>query len=382
MTEIKNNKYFTAALKLHRHLIEMHWDGRAIVGPDPIGKINWRVTRFVGSYFPWLLQDDRYVYLQGQAYWILGNLLFFDITSDFQYMVIAEQCADEIVARQPSDGAWRHPPIRGRMGFISTVEGVWASLGLIDAYRKLGKVSYLDSAFKWYNFQINHIGFQKVDNGLAANYYAHSTSIVPNVTTMLLWLAAELYQITNDHQYIDYMQKMLQFIEYSQLNTGELPYAIPSRTHFMCYQYNAFQFLDLANFYKLMREEKVRLMISKMGHYLSTGITESGSCCYNCFKKNPEVNYWTAAIAAALNRAFQLGLGPYQDLYDHAYQRVLSKQNSNGSFHFSEKNYLFLSDKRSYPRQQAMIMYFLLQRAKEEKAIPSVLKFQPKEIYQ
>jgi hypothetical protein len=360
------DEYFTAALNLHSYLFENDWDGKTIVGPDPIGKIHWRLTRFIRSYFPWLPGDDKYVYLQGQAYWILGNLVLFDITNDAHYLAIVEQCADEIVARQPSDGAWRHPPIRGRKGFISTVEGVWASLGLMAAHKKTSNVLYLDSAIKWCSFQIDHIGYQKVDDGLAANYYAHSTSIVPNVATMLLWLFAEVYQITKDYQYIEYMDKMLHFIGHIQLNTGELPYELPSRTHFMCYQYNAFQFLDLANFYTLMKDDKAKIIMNRLAQYLSNGVTVQGSCRYNCFKENPEVNYWTAALATALYKASQLGLGQYKLLSELAYERVLSKQNSNGSFHFSDKNYYLLHDKRSYPRQQAMIMYFLLLRAREK----------------
>lgn len=364
------DEYFTAALNLHSYLYEKHWDGKTIVGPDPVGKIHWRVTRFVRSYFSCLPYDDQYVYLQGQAYWILGNLLLYEITDKPQYLTIVKQCADQIVKSQPPDGAWLHPPIRGRKGFISTVEGVWASLGLMAAYKNTQETSYLAAAQKWYNFQINQIGFQGVDGGLAANYYAHSQSVVPNVTTMLLWLTAELYQIRNDDQLLIYMQKMLHFIEYSQLSTGELPYTLPSRTHFMCYQYNAFQFLDLANFYVLMKDDKVKIIMNRLAHYLSNGVTGHGSCRYNCFKENPEVDYWTAALATALCKASQLGLGQYKLLSEFAFERVLSRQNSNGSFYFSDKNYYFLRDKRSYPRQQAMIMYFLLLRAREKCVTP------------
>ena len=132
-------KYFTAALKLHEHIFGEHWDGKAIVGPDPVGKVNWRVTRFIQSYFSWLPQDDHFVYLQGQAYWIHGNLLLYEISGKPKYLLIAEQCADHMVESQPPDGAWRHPPIRGREGFISTVEGVWASLGLLAAYKQTNR---------------------------------------------------------------------------------------------------------------------------------------------------------------------------------------------------------------------------------------------------
>lgn len=67
-------------------MVNTHGHGRAIVGPDPIGKINWRVTRFVRSYFPWLPGDTRYTYMQGQAYWIKANLSLYELTGDAAYL--------------------------------------------------------------------------------------------------------------------------------------------------------------------------------------------------------------------------------------------------------------------------------------------------------
>ncbi len=358
------NEYLDAAIRLHRHLINRHWNRRAIVGPDPIGKIHWRVTRFVRSYLPWLPGDDRYVYLQGQAYWIKGNLALFELTKKFRYLEIVKQCADHIVQRQPSDGAWWHPPIRGRRGFISTVEGVWGSLGLTAAYRKTGKQAYLDAALKWYEFHIKSVGFQQVGEGLAINYYAHSNSKVPNVTSMSLLLMAELYKLTEAERYLEHTDKMIRFLKDSQLDSGEFPYALQARTHFMCYQYNSFEFLDLASYYDFTQDERVRRIMSKLANYLSGGLTERGSCRYNCFKENPEVHYWTAALATALSKAHQLELGDYEAASLKAYRRVLSQQNPDGGFSFSEKNYRFLRDTRSYPRYLAMILNHLSYGAK------------------
>lgn len=360
------SQYTQAALQLHQYIVDRHWDGKAIVGPDPIGKIHWRVTRFVRSYLPWLPGDDRYVYLQAQAYWIRANLVLFDLTGELEYLQLADRCADYIVQCQPANGAWLHPPIRGRKGFISTVEGVWASLGLTAAYAKIGKKAYLDSALRWYDFQVNSIRFQQVEDGLAANYYAHSKSRVPNVTTMLMWLTAELYRLTGDKLYLENNARMLRFIEQSQLSSGELPYALHVRTHFMCYQYNSFQFLDLANYYQLVGDERIRPILGKMATYLATGVTESGSSRYNCFRKFPEVNYWTAALAAALRKAYKLEAGNYLALSERAYRHLLTQQRPEGGFDFSRFTYGFLRDRRSYPRYLAMILSHLLCRAQAE----------------
>ena len=68
------DNYLQAAIRLHQNILNKHWNGKAIIGPDPIGKFHWRITRFIRSYFPRLPGDDRYLYLQGQGYWIHANL--------------------------------------------------------------------------------------------------------------------------------------------------------------------------------------------------------------------------------------------------------------------------------------------------------------------
>jgi hypothetical protein len=360
------NQYLQASKRLHQYIYDQHWEGGAIVGPDPIGRIYWRVTRFLRSYLPWLPGDERYVYLQGQAYWIRGNLALFKLTHDPRFLKIAEQCADYVVRCQPADGAWRHPPIRERRGFISTVEGVWACLGLTAAYKALGKPSYLNSVFKWLAVQFDEIGFEEADGGLAANYYAHTRSKVPNVTTMLIWLTAELYRITGDREHLEYTGRMLSFIEGSQLKSGELPYAVGYRTHFMCFQYNSFQFLDLAHYYRLTCDECVWPILSSMARYLSTGVTGRGTCRCDCRREVPDVNYWTGAIASALLTAHEMGLGDYLAISERAYGALLAQQRPDGGFDFSRRDYGLMHDRRSYPRYLAMILCHLLHRAQTE----------------
>jgi hypothetical protein len=159
---------------------------------------------------------------------------------------------------------------------------------------------------------------------------------------------------------------MVRFLKHSQLESGELPYTCETRPHFQCYQYNSFQFMDLAAYYELTRDPIVWDMLTRLAAFLASGVTQRASCRYDCFKESPETNYWTAAIAAALLKAHQLGLGQgqYAALSDQAYQRLLSRQNPDGSYIFSDRNYRFLSDRRSYPRQLAMIMYLLCLKAK------------------
>lgn len=355
-----NEQILPAAYKLNDYITSAHWNADHLIGPDPVGKVQWRITRFMRSYMPQLPNDDAYVYLQGMAYWIKANLRLWELTDEDSYREKARRSADYIVARQPADGAWLHPPIPGRRGFVSTVEGVWASLGLLAMYRFDPQPTYIEAARKWYAVQTKEIGFQQAPRGLSANYYAHSAILVPNVTTMFIWLCAELADLTGDAGYGVYIDPMLEFIEFSQLANGELPYEVDYRPHFMCYQYNSFEFMDLAHYYDLTQNPTVLPILRKLSAFLETGITPAGSCRYNCDKQFPEVNYWTAALATALAEAQLLGLGEHDVIVRRMLERLLSRQRSDGGFEFSYRNYRMLRDSRSYPRYLSMILYLLL----------------------
>lgn len=362
MTE--TDTYLDAALKLYCHLFSQYWTDGLLVGPDPIGKINWRVTRFIKGYLPWLPWADCFAYMQTQGYWIQSNVQLFALTQDSVYLDRVEECADTVIRKQNPDGTWMHPPLQERQNFVSAVESVWAGLSLATAYKKLQKNAYLEALIKTYDGLVNKIGLRTLKDSLAVNYYAHANSLVPNVTTMFLWLVAELHILTSETRFLKHTNQMIRFLAYSQLPTGELQYSYAERPHFQCYQYNSFQFLDLLNYYRLTKDEQVYHILTKMAHFLASGLTKRGSCRYDCFKENPETNYWTAALAAALFEVHRLEIDSYQNLSEQAYQRLLTQQNSNGSFYFSDKNYRFFADRRSYPRQQAMILMFLLTRTK------------------
>lgn len=356
------NEYQVAISRLHTAILKKHLRGDHLSGPDPVGKIHWRITRFIRSYLSFLPGEDQYTYLQGMAYWIKSNLTLYQFAGQPLYLDIAKKAADYIVHNQSVEGAWTHPPIWGRKGFISTVEGVWASLGLVAAYNTTGRTEYFESASMWFDFQIREVGFQEVDDGLAVNYYSHSTHVVPNVTTMFLWLSAELYNVNGDQKYLIHSDRNLRFIQSVQSESGELPYVHLKRPHFICYQYNAFQFLDLAAYYRLFPDEQLRGILERLSKFLATGLTAEGSCRYDCSHETPEVNYWTGALAAALRKADELGFGDYSILSELAYQHLLFNQRNDGGFDFSTRNYAFLSDRRSYPRYLAMILYHLIYR--------------------
>ena len=72
------------------------------------------------------------------------------------------------------------------------------------------------------------------------------------------------------------------------------------------------------------------------------------------------MNYFTSAVSAALYCAHQMNLDDYSQQASLGYNRLLSMQREDGGFDYSLSDYGFLSDRRSYPRNQAMILRHLL----------------------
>jgi hypothetical protein len=276
-----------------------------------------------------------------------------------------------VLAAQRPEGYWDYPNPEWR-GRVATVEGCFAALGLLESYDRVQYEPFLIGAKKWYRFLIDGIGFRKQDDDgmLAINYFAHTSGRgggVPNNTTLVLWNLAKLAKVTNDDRFLVICRPMVAWLNHVQLQSGELPYALGNtkskdRIHFLCYQYNAFEFMDLVHYYRITGDKAIWPVLEGLASYLSTGLTKEGGARYNCLHKTPEVIYYTSAIAQALSQATLLGIDDFRSLTDQAFRQVLSQQKTSGGFEFySRANYGFLSDRRSYPRYLAMILIHLLQ---------------------
>ena len=62
-----DDKLAEVSQSLYRHLLEAHWNGESLTGPDPGIRFNARIGRFVKNYVPWLPWRDQLVYQQAQA---------------------------------------------------------------------------------------------------------------------------------------------------------------------------------------------------------------------------------------------------------------------------------------------------------------------------
>jgi hypothetical protein len=158
---------------------------------------------------------------------------------------------------------------------------------------------------------------------------------------------------------------MLDFLAAVQLPSGELPYIVEGpyerrRIHYLCYQYNAFQFLKLAWSEALFPDSRTRKILSSLARFLMKGVTATGASAVDCSHRMPETDYFTAVLAAALNEAAKQKLIENTDLSDRCYARVLARQRPDGSFAYTTGDYAILRDGRSYPRQQVMTLFHLL----------------------
>jgi hypothetical protein len=362
-----------AARQLHSYLVQRHWAGEALEGPDVGIRFNSRIGRFIKSYFPFLSWSDRLRYNQGQGYWIAANWLIYDLFEQKEARALALTTANDLLERQQPGGHWEYPNPEWR-GRIATVEGNFATLGLLQAFERTEAERYLEGARRWHRYLVTEMGFQELNGGLAVNYFANRPGgMVPNNSTLTARTLARLAQVSGDEAYLERCPALIRFVRDAQRDTGELPYVVArppreGRDHFLCFQYNAFELLDLVEYHRASDDADVLPIIEGIGRFLSGGLTTSGGARYNCSRDRPEILYYTAAVAAALSQVTALRLGDYRPLADAAYARVLAAQRDDGGMsYYSRGDYHILSDRRSYPRNLAMILYhLLLEHAREE----------------
>jgi hypothetical protein len=355
-----------AARGLHSYLVRAHWTGDALEGPDVGIRFNSRFGRFIKSYLPFLSWADRLRYNQTQGYWIAANWMVHDLFEEQEAATLALATADDLLARQKEGGYWEYPNPEWR-GRIATVEGNFATLGLLQAFERTHQERYLDGVQRWHRYLVTEMGFQEFNGGLAVNYFANRPSgMVPNNSTLTARTLARVAQVTGDDSYLKQCPALIRFVRDAQKDTGELPYIVgrkagEGRPHFLCFQYNAFEALDLIEYHRVSGDGDVLPTVAGIGRFLTGALAPSGGARYSCSEDRPEILYYTAAVAAALSQITELGLGDYRSLADTAYARVLAAQRDDGGMsYFSIGDYGFLSDRRSYPRNLAMILYHLM----------------------
>lgn len=356
-----------SARRLESALERRHLRNGLLHGPDPGVRFNLRAWRFLKSSLRFVPWRDDYVFTQTQGYWAFANWILYDAAGDGRYRVNALDCAEAVLRLETPEGAWKYP-LPERKHLIATLESMMAAATLLAAYAREPRAEFLEGAVRAADFITHQIGFQAHDGGEAINYFDRPRGKVPNNSVIAVWFFLRLRKATGDDGYLAHAPAMVRFVESAQRASGEIPYIVEglnekARPHYLCFQYNAFQFLYMAWAEQLAPGTWSRNVLVKLAHFLRGGVEANGSCANNCRAigaGGPETDYYTAALAAALHEAWRLGFWAEDEPSRRCYDRVLTRQKADGSFGFSTGDYRVLSDKRSYPRQQAMTLFHLL----------------------
>jgi hypothetical protein len=365
---------FTAAERLHAYLAARHERRGLVRGPDAGVRFNLRAWRFLKSALDFIAWRDNYLFMQTQGYWILANWMLFEATGNPRFRECALESSEAVLDLQTADGYWTYP-LPERQHLIATVEGNWAAIGLLATYVRERHERFLKGATRWYDFLVQRIGFQPHATGEAINYFDRPRGKIPNNSVEAAWFFLRLWRTTGEDRYLEHVESLLQFVRGVQLPSGELPYVVASpyerrRDHYLCFQYNAFQFLKLAWCHELHPATSAKQLLPGLARFLSGAVTSRGACAKDCFHSQPEVDYYTAALAAALDEAARLGLAEGAEPAHRCYARLLSRQRPDGSFAYSTGDYGFLRDSRSYPRALAMTLFHLLLGARAGNGFP------------
>jgi hypothetical protein len=374
-----------AAERLHAHLLKRHYSHGLLRGPDAGIRFQLRLWRFCKAglnFIPW---NDNYVFMQSQGYWILANWMLHELTAEDKYRTVALESTEATLRLQQPGGFWLYP-LPERKHLIATVEGNWGAAGLLASFAREGRQKFLQAAERWYDYLLRSVGFQAHTSGKAINYFDRPRGKIPNNSVEAVWLFVRLWNATRDARFLEHLDALLDFLESVQLPTGELPYIVDGpyekgRSHYLCYQYNAFQFLKLAWAAALRDDVRLGRMLAGLAGFLAQGVTPSGASAVDCSHDRPETDYFTAVLAAALQEAHRRAVqaspadaAPKPEtetpalelLSQRCYARLLERQRADGSFAYTTGDYGFLRDGRSYPRPQVMTLFHLLYPAKRQ----------------
>jgi len=352
---------------LHAYLLRRHYQRGLLHGPDAGVRFNLRAWRFLKSALGFLPWRDDYLFMQTQGYWVLANWMLFEATDEARFREITLQSTEATLALETTEGYWTYP-LPERKHLIATLEGIWGASALLATFEREPRREFAEGAVRAYDFIMKRIGFQDHPRGKAINYFDRPRGKVPNNSVIGAWFFLRLWKITGDSRFLEHVKPLMDFIEAVQLPSGEIPYIVEgpyerARPHYLCFQYNAYQFLHLAWSSRLKPDLVAQPLLARLARFLQSGVRPTGACANHCAsvsRGGPEVDYYTAAMGAALHEAARMELVESTTLSERCYARVLDHQKSDGSFAFSTGDYGFLSDQRSYPRPQAMTLFHLL----------------------
>ncbi len=113
---------------------------------------------------------------------------------------------------------------------------------------------------------------------------------------------AELFKATQDTSFLKYNDSLIRFLELCQQPNGELVYEV-DKTHYLCYHYNSFEFLDLYYANLILESQRIESILLNLSKFIASGVLDNGSLKYDCNQAYPEEVMFSAAAGAALINA-------------------------------------------------------------------------------
>jgi hypothetical protein len=366
------------ALRLHRHLVGRYLRDHVLCGPDPGVRFNLRIGRFIKSMAPAFPWGDDLVYMHAQSHWMVANGLLHAMTGEAEFLDLALACGEQVLRRQLPSGGWRYPNPEWR-DRVATVEGCYAAIGLLDAYARTGHSRLLYGAVRWYGCLVRDVGFSALGSaaiGRSFNYFAGYDVAVPNNNTLALWMMGRLYRATGDRRFLEHAPPVRDWLRSVQLPAGELPYRVSTRgrrgqVHYLCFQYNAFEFDDLVQYRDDTGDAEVDPLIARLAGFLPRGLGPDGWARHDCAGRAIRTPYYTSALGHALRLATRRGLGDHDRAADRCFQTVRKQLGADGApaWH-SARNHGLFTDRRGYPRYLAILLHHLVREAADPDPAP------------
>ncbi len=240
-------------------------------------------------------------------------------------------------------------------------------MAILETFHRTQYEEFLDGAQSWFAYLRENTPILEVDGTLAVNYFVGKLSArVTNKCVTLLRFLVELRRVCGTQEYVELEAGLMAFVDSVQMKSGELPYAVhqtsdlETRPHFQCYQYNAFEYLNLVRYHELTGEARSRRIAERIAEFLPQGLDRDGSAFFDCSHGPRRVVYHGVAVATALSVSAARGREPHADLARTSMEWALGRQRSDGAFTYLLRDSGFLADRRCYPRNHSMILMHLL----------------------
>ena len=218
------SKYLSVCTKMLNWLKENDWRSYDPydAGLSPISKLlsdrGWWVLQHITRLSPVnirpLLYVNKQMHPKGLAHIMQACLVLSNIEKKGDMLYRAQQLAEKIMQLAIWDNdkcSWNYPfpyitrvlSVRSSTNIVNTS---FVALALLDAYKKLQRAAYLDTALAAAKYIIDDIGYQSYPNGRICFYYAPDASQTLTIHNANFVCASLLNRLSKIHRNTEFKQ--------------------------------------------------------------------------------------------------------------------------------------------------------------------------------